>query len=158
MPPAGANPDTAPGRRLNAVSASGRVLSGVIAAMMLAVLCIAAWVRPSPDGHGTHTQLGMYPCGWVRVLNKPCPTCGMTTAFAHAADSRLDRALIVQPMGAILAVGTAAGFWTALHVAFTGSRLGSICATMFRPWGVWTLAGLTAAAWAYKMLTWTGRA
>lgn len=98
----------------------------------------------------------MYPCGWVVAFDKPCPTCGMTTAFAHAADANLWQSAKTQPMGMLLAVGSAGVFWGAAHVAATGSRLGRVGATMLGGRSLWVLAGLSAAAWAYKVLTWPG--
>jgi len=121
----------------------------------LAVLLVAAALSPSADGHGTHTQLKMPECGWVLAFDKPCPTCGMTTSFAHAADGELLASAAVQPAGALLAVGASAAFWTLLHASVFGSRITRV----FRP--LWTTrwiiaaAGLLAAAWLYKIATWT---
>ncbi|GJQ29805.1 MAG: hypothetical protein HBSAPP03_16890 [Phycisphaerae bacterium] len=138
------------------VGIAGRVLAGGVAAAVVAVLLVAARLQADPRGHGTHTKLGMYPCGWVVAFDKPCPTCGMTTAFAHAADAHYLEAFHAQPMGAMLAIGAAGVFWGAAHVAATGSRLGRVGATMLGGRGLWTLAALTAAAWGYKVLTWPG--
>ncbi|CAG0951087.1 hypothetical protein PHYC_00206 [Phycisphaerales bacterium] len=149
-------PRRAPGRVAIRVGIGARVGASACAVAILAVLSTAAWLNASPDGHGTHLQLGMFPCGWVMAFNKPCPTCGMTTSFSHAADLRFGASFLTQPMGMVLAVGSAAGFWGCLHVALTGSRLASICATMVRPRGLWTLAAGTAAAWVYKLATWPG--
>lgn len=133
-----------------------RVFAGFVAAACLAVLVVAACLEPSPAGHGTHEALGLPRCGWVISMNKPCPTCGMTTAFAHAVRWQLIPAAQSQPMGLVLAVLTSAGFWVSLHVAATGSRLHRIGATMVRPRGLWSLAALFGAAWAYRLLTWQG--
>lgn len=110
--------------RVARVGISARIGAAACASAILAVLCIAAWLRPDSAGHGTHQQLGLFPCGWVMALNKPCPTCGMTTAFAHAADCRFGRSFLTQPMGMVLALGSATIFWGCVHVAVTGSRLG----------------------------------
>ena len=101
-------------------------------------------------------QLGLRPCGWVVAFDKPCVTCGMTTAFAFAAEGDMASAARAQPMGLVLALATAAGFWAALHVALTGSRLGSICARMLGARWLWAIAALAAASWAYKLATWPG--
>jgi len=81
-------------------------------------------------------------------------TCGMTTAFAHAADGNLLGSLVTQPMGMLLAVGTSAGFWLALYAALTGSRAGAWVTVLLRPRSLWILTALTGAAWAYKFLVW----
>ena len=39
--------------------------------------------EPSPPGYGTHQQLGLPPCTFWVLFGRPCPTCGMTTAWAH---------------------------------------------------------------------------
>ena len=49
---------------------------------LLGLLAIAAMLRPSPLGHGTHQQLGLPPCTFWTLFGGPCPTCGMTTAWA----------------------------------------------------------------------------
>lgn len=120
----------------------------------LTVLVVAARLNPSPAGAGTHMQLGLPNCGWVTAMGKPCPTCGMTTAFAHATDGRLGTAAAVQPMGAFLSLATASGFWIALYIAATGSRLGVLCGNLARPLVLWILSGAAGAAWAYKLYTW----
>jgi hypothetical protein len=80
----------------------------------------------------------------------------MTTAFAHAADLNLWRSFKTQPMGFLLAIGTAGAFWVALYVAATGSTLGRLCGGLLAPRALWVLLGLAAAAWAYKWATWGG--
>ena len=50
---------------------------------LLGLLAIAAMLKPSPLGHGTHQQLGLPPCTFWVLFGRPCPTCGMTTAWAH---------------------------------------------------------------------------
>jgi len=132
-----------------------RLFAAAIAAACLAVLLAAATIQPNASGHGSHTQLGLPACGWATVTGKPCPTCGMTTAFAHAAHGRFDRAFITQPLGALLALPAAGTFWVAGHTAVTGSRLGRWCATMLRPRTLWVLGGLLVVSWIYKILTWT---
>src|SRR5262245_52054546 len=134
-----------------------RVLAGLIGAGCLTVLGIAAWLQPSPTGAGTHTQLGLPPCGWVVAFGKPCPTCGMTTAFADAAHGRYLAALTAQPMGLLLALITAAVVWPALHVALTGSRLGHALARLVNGRVLWALGGLLLAGWVDKLATWPGR-
>jgi hypothetical protein len=79
----------------------------------------------------------------------------MTTAFALAVRGRLLAAFLAQPMGFVLALAAAAGFWSALHVAVTGSNLGRIWANLLRPRVVWLVAGVATVSWAYKWITWT---
>lgn len=126
----------------------------LVAAMLLALLVVSAWLKPATAGHGTHTQLGLLQCGWVAAIGKPCPTCGMTTSFAHAADGNIVAAAVVQPMGAVLALAAAAGFWGCVHAAVFGSRVGAAAGGLLSPRVLWWIAGATLAAWGYKVWTW----
>lgn len=132
-----------------------RAVAGLLALFCLSVLTLAARLTPSPAGHGTHVELGLPACGWAVTLHRPCPTCGMTTAFAYAAHGQFARAADAQPFALLLALGTAAGFWGALHVAATGSRLADSGARMLTPRVLWAVAGLALLAWGYKWITWT---
>ena len=49
----------------------------------MGLLAVAAWLEPSPTGIGTHQQLGLPPCTFWMLFGRPCPTCGMTTSWAH---------------------------------------------------------------------------
>ncbi len=80
----------------------------------------------------------------------------MTTAFAHAVRVEVGRAIVAQPMGALLAVLASATFWVALHTVATGSMLAHAAVATLRPRVLWTLAALGAVAWAYKWITWEG--
>ncbi len=131
-----------------------RLGAGVLATGSLAVLGLAAWLTPATEGHGTHEQIGLTPCPWAATLDSPCFTCGMTTSFAHAAHASPLQSFLTQPMGALLALGTSVIFWASLHVLLTGSRLGPVGAQLLRPKPLWIVAGLTLAAWIYKIITW----
>lgn len=133
---------------------SDRLIAGVVAAVCLTLLTLAAMITPSVEGHGTHTQLGLPPCGFAMAFNRPCPTCGMTTSFAHAVRGELGRAFIAQPFGAALAGSAAVVFWICLHTAVTGSRVALMLTAFLRPRVLWGIAAGAAAAWAYKWFTW----
>lgn len=124
-----------------------------MAAGSLTVLGIAAGLEASDEGVGTHTQLGMPPCMFREATGHPCPTCGMTTAFTHAADLDLAASAAVQPVGLLLAIMTAAVFWAALGVAFGGSMLGRQLAGTLTGRVLWVGAAILAAGWGYKFLT-----
>lgn len=123
----------------------------VLAAAGLAVLGVAAWLDPSPDGVGTHRALGLAPCGWMVSMNLPCPSCGMTTAFSHAAHGSFLRSAFVQPMGFVLAIGTAAGAVTCLHTALTGSRLAHVLGSRITARALLALGILALLAWGWKV-------
>jgi hypothetical protein len=85
----------------------------------LSVLLLAAWIRPDPSGVGTHTELHLPPCTFYVVFHKPCPSCGMTTAFALLLHGRPLDALRAQPAGVAV---FAAGLWAWLYLPLAWRR------------------------------------
>lgn len=133
-----------------------RIVAGIVALGCASILGVAAWLTPSPSGIGTHGQLHLPTCGWITLADLPCPTCGMTTAFAHAADGNLLGSFAAQPLGCLLALATAMALLISIYVAITGSRLAGAFAKL---WGVrtaWLLAGTVVFAWAYKIASYKG--
>lgn len=86
---------------------------------ILVVLALSAWLTPDPTGVGTHTGLGLPPCGLYEVFHKPCPSCGMTTSFALAMHGHLWLAVKAQPAGAAV---FAAALWLWLYVPLAWRR------------------------------------
>lgn len=136
------------------VNTPARVVAAFIAMSLLAMLAIGASLNPDPHGHGTHTQLGLPRCGWEAALGMPCATCGMTTAVTHMAHGHPVRAFLTQPLGALIALAAAAGFWAALHVAATGSQVGTLIGRWIRPRTLIALGVIAMAAWGYTIATW----
>ena len=129
-----------------------RVWAGLVALGCLSVLITAALLRPDPSGMGTHEQLGLPPCSFKTVFSAPCPTCGMTTAFSNAAHGDPRMALAGQPFGAILALATAVSFWASLHMALTGSAIGTAAGRLIMPRLPWLLVGGLLLGWGYTLL------
>lgn len=154
-PPYHARVTTAPTALLPAplrCSTAERLVAAGVAVACAALLGVALWLAPSPDGVGTHRALGLPPCGWVVSMNLPCPSCGMTTAYSHAVRGSLFQAALVQPMGAALAVLTAAVLVVSAYVAATGSMVGHLFASKVTPRVLLVFGLLAAAAWGYKIL------
>ncbi|HHH29922.1 MAG TPA: DUF2752 domain-containing protein [Polyangiaceae bacterium] len=80
----------------------------VLFAGPLAVLITAATLTPSVEGHGTHTQLGLPPCGFLVYTGYPCPGCGLTTSFSHMIRLEVLGAFHANPFGVLLFLCTAA--------------------------------------------------
>lgn len=116
------------------------------------VLVASRWLTPSPAGLGTHTQLGLPACGFLRLFGRPCPACGLTTAFAHAARFSLHASLAAHPLGALLFAGVCALGARAL-LGMCG--LGNFAAFCARP--VWPRLALSTAlalfaAWVVRLM------
>lgn len=123
-----------------------------IALFCVLVMVAAALLRPDPRGFGTHEQLGLLPCGFKRMTGLPCPTCGMTTAFAWTVRGEFGAAWQTQPFGMALALltplvgGVAA--WAALTYRSLSDRLGP----RFWFWTLWAGTGGLVAAWISRLL------
>jgi hypothetical protein len=158
MPSANIAPAASPSASVAVgTSATGRRLIGAAVAVCAAgLLGVAAWLEPSPTGLGTHSQLAMPPCGWILMADVPCPTCGMTTAFAHAANGDLLLALQAQPIGGLLAVGVAMALLAGAYTAATGSRVAVLFARLWGRRAAWVLGLGLGGAWIYKILVYKG--
>jgi Protein of unknown function (DUF2752) len=86
----------------------GRSLLSVLGLGLIAGFCLAATLQPDPRGYGTHRQLGLPPCTVRLLLGIPCPSCGMTTSFAHLMRGQVADALRANPAGLLLALACAA--------------------------------------------------
>ena len=83
-----------------------RIVWSVLFAIPTAVMVTAATLTPNPVGHGTHTQLGLPPCGFLVFTGYPCPGCGLTTAFAHMIRLQVIGAWTANPFGIALFLAT----------------------------------------------------
>lgn len=81
-----------------------RVLLLVSTGGVLALLVVAASLRPSATGLGTHQQLGLPACTSVVLWNVRCPSCGMTTSWALTLRGRIFDALSANVGGTLLAI------------------------------------------------------
>lgn len=79
--------------------ASGAVLVGLLAT--------AACLTPARRGYGTHQRLGLPPCTIVAWYGVRCPSCGMTTSWAHMTRGHVVQAVQANAGGALLALAAA---------------------------------------------------
>ncbi|NLX14630.1 MAG: DUF2752 domain-containing protein [Phycisphaerales bacterium] len=130
----------------------GRVYAAGLAAIAMSLMVVAARLQPDKYFMGTHQQLRMPPCGFVTLTGLPCPTCGMTTAFAHAVRGHVLQAIRAQLAGFILALGVMLMAVFSLISIVTGRRP-SLNWYRVRPESLlwWSLA-LLVAAWALKIV------
>lgn len=122
------------------------------------LLAVSAWLQPSANGHGTHTQLGLAPCTFLGMTGLPCPMCGATTTFALWADGRPLDGLINHPFASLLFVGTAAVSAVAWSEALAPRGRWQKLGDAIAPYELRLLSvflGLMAASWAYSLARWT---
>lgn len=130
---------------------AGRLLGGAFALGCLTVLIIARMLQPDPRGLSTHTALGLDPCYFLAHTGIPCPTCGMTTSFSWFARGNLIASFYIQPMGCVLAVLCAAGFWIGLYIAVTGRPSHRLLRRFNGLQVVIVLLVFAALAWGWKI-------
>ncbi len=121
-----------------------------LALALTAVFAVARALEPSPQGFGTHTQLGLPACQFALVTGHPCPSCGMTTAFAWFVRGRLGRSWGVNPAGMVLALACVG----LIPWLIVGSALGKTPGfrSLEQP-----LLGVVVATVAVSLVTWTIR-
>jgi hypothetical protein len=138
------------------LSLSSRWMVGLGAMVILFVLVLSSRLAPAPQGHATHKQLGLPACGFVLATGKPCATCGMTTAFAHAATGSLTSSFRVQPVGAMLAILASALVWIMGYSAVTGSGLVRLIGQWLTGRALLIGGAIVLLGWAYKWVTFNG--
>lgn len=115
------------------------------------LIALAAWLTPDDSGLGSHRQLGFPPCSMVTLVGYPCPTCGMTTAFAYSVRGKLLSAFHAQPAGLALALVTVLAASVALSVLVTG-KVWAVNWYRVSPARVALAAVLLVlGAWGYKL-------
>ena len=83
---------------------AGRTLVALLGLVLLVVWGLAAWLEPDARGYGTHERLGLPPCSFQQLTGRPCPSCGMTTAFARLAHGQLIASAQANPGGFLVAL------------------------------------------------------
>ncbi|MFM1823057.1 MAG: hypothetical protein RI967_1323 [Planctomycetota bacterium] len=136
-------------RRRRTVALAVLVFSG-------ALLAVAWSLSPAREGFGTHRALGLPECSWPVRFGVPCPSCGMTTAFAHAAKGRILASVEAQPMGALLALATGMAFVGSFWTLATGRTVWPVYERVWNARGAWILGILALLAWGYKTATMRG--
>ncbi|MCK4660730.1 MAG: DUF2752 domain-containing protein [Phycisphaerae bacterium] len=133
----------------------GRVESRLVAGLLFVgcsgLFVVAAMLTPDPCGVGTHTHLGLPPCSMMVTWGIPCPTCGMTTAFAYTVRGQWLAAIRAQPAGWLAAVATAVFAVVNAVTAVTGRKW---VVNWYRvPPGrvVMIVVAVVLLAWAYRI-------
>lgn len=128
-----------------------QLVNFVLFAGSAGTLAVAASLDPSPQGYGTHTQLGLHVCGFLKSTGIPCVTCGYTTSFALAANGQVLQSLLNQPAAGALAILTAMVALVSGYALLRGLSLRPLLYALFSPWPVLAASAVVIAAWLYKL-------
>ncbi len=123
------------------LSPAGRLVLVALGAVGIALLLMARNLEPDPRGFGTHEQLGLTPCYFQESTGHVCPTCGCTTAWAHALRAEFSQAVRTNLGGTLLCVAVVIGSpWLLLTAA----------------WGRWSFRRPTVQFLLASSLAWLG--
>lgn len=121
-----------------------------IVAGSIAVLAVALAIEPDVRGYGTHTQLGLPPCGFLLLTGSPCPGCGLTTAFAHGIRGQWSMAASANPLGLALFFVVSACIPLGLAAALRSWSIGEVVDRFgLNRWAL-AVAGCAIVVWVVR--------
>ena len=127
-----------------------RTLLVAVAAGLLSLLLVAAWLPPDPRGFGTHQRLGLPPCSFRQLTGWRCPSCGMTTAWSCLMRGRIGASFQANTGGALLGLVCLVAAPWALISGLRGRWLG-------RPPGSAVALGLVPMLLVVTLVDWLVR-
>ncbi len=131
-----------------------RFALAVLGLAMLVPLVVARALEPTPQGYGTHEQLGLPPCNLLALTGRPCPTCGMTTSWANLVRARWSEAVRASPGGVLLGVlDLLIAPWLVL-AAVRGRWIGPTVPGLAWAWLAILVASVTMVGWLWRL--WSG--
>ena len=128
-----------------------RIIAVGMAAIAGGVLGVARWLHPAARGYGTHTELLLPPCNFLRLTQLPCPSCGMTTSFAWAARMDFWQAFLANPFGLLLFFGTVALIPACIFLVWRRIPLRQITESAQFNRAVYVATALLFASWIFKL-------
>jgi len=141
-------------RSLPRSDVSEKAVQLVLLLSCIALLGIGSLLEPDPRGFGTHTQLGLPPCAFRMLFGIPCPSCGMTTAFALAVRFDFKRAFLTQPAGLLAFFAVAAALVLLAFALVSGLSLKKFPGQERLASRAGTLALLIViVSWAFKIIS-----
>jgi hypothetical protein len=147
-------PPPAPPYRITTAVAV-RIWCAFALSICIGMLAVGFILTPSPDGTGTHRELGLPPCGFYSTTGIPCPTCGCTTAVSYLAHGQPINSFLTQPFG--FTVGLIAFLLIPLSLVglVTGKWHGPSAFFMGWYWQYWLWGGIgiLLVGWAYKIIS-----
>jgi Protein of unknown function (DUF2752) len=139
--------------QLMQLSRSDRIAWGVLAMVLVSLLGIAVFLKPNPDGLGTHQQLGLPPCTFQFLLGIRCPACGMTTSWSYMMKGMIRNAFETSSSGTLLGmlalwVVPVSGWKSLSGRARKDSRFGALAVILFS-----VCLGVAGFEWLIRILT-----
>lgn len=119
--------------------------------VFLFVAFFSCYLTPSANGYGTHEQLGLPPCGFLMITGYPCPSCGLTTSFAHFAHGHILASLSAQPFGTFLFIVLIGLTFFAIWAMVKKIPFSEVMNSEYMEWGQYGMLLLLLLSWGYKI-------
>lgn len=139
-----------PNRRFSGKTAIRFVAMGLMS-LPLVLLVTAGQLEPSPNGMGTHQQLGLPPCTMRMLAGIRCPGCGMTTSWSHFMHGQWRESQAANLGGFLLAIYCLGFAAVCGQVAISG-RMPGIDVQRVLGIGLLAITGVTLATWGWRLL------
>ena len=124
-----------------------RVPLALVGGVLVILLFVSGRLTPDPNGLGTHHQLGLPRCSVRDLFGIRCPSCGMTTSWAHMVRGQVLASVRANAGGALLAIVAAtAGPWM-LACGIRGRWL-------LRPPNEWVVIGIGLTVILITVMDW----
>jgi hypothetical protein len=134
------------------LSGRDRLVATALGLGLLGLLAVAAVLKPDPRGLGTHQQFGLPPCTFRFIFGRPCPTCGMTTSWAHLVRGQLIAAGKANLGGMLLGIVAVASVPWLLGSAIRGRWLGWAPSSVVIAWLGSAIVLVTLIEWGFRLV------
>ena len=141
----------APPTRPVRITLHSRLMALGLWAACAMLIYTAVRLTPSPDGIGTHTELGYLGCSMLMTTGYPCPTCGMTTSFAWFYRGNLAASFYVQPAGFVAAYLVGMLLLLTTYEGISGRPIHRLMRFFPTKWMVILGATIVLAGWGWKI-------
>ncbi len=133
----------------------GRKSRVALVAWMLFLLSgfsLARSLKPDPRGFGTHQRLGLPACSFRMMFTIPCPSCGMTTSFAHFTRGQFRESAGANFAGLLLAIVCAIQIPWCVASAWRGRLWKVSQPNVVAMWLLISFCVISAALWIFRLI------
>lgn len=127
-----------------------RIAALVIAVVPLGLMSVTRQLQPNSNGLGTHQQLGLPPCSMRALFGIRCPSCGMTTSWAHFTRGQWWQSMRMNFGGFLLACFSVWIAWLAMRVVWM-ARLPSLTTQRRVTFASVTIVLVTLVDWLFRL-------
>lgn len=128
-----------------------RMAALAIAGALIVGLVLAAQLKPNENGLGTHQQLGLPPCTARVLFGIRCPSCGMTTSWAHLMNGDFLASGQANLGGLLLGIYSIVTIIVCMLAVRTG-RKPAENTQRWAAWGLISIAVVTMAEWIIRFV------